>query len=1125
MDETPVAVLHTPAQGDRQISVTLDPDQTSHHLVSCLMVSRGTLFPGRYAIECFLRQTHANRELVVVVDAAADELIAHIDGLGDRRIRVVRLQAANSTIGELRNISIANAGGEYICQWDEDDLYAPGRIQQQLAVLLAAGASACVLRRLMLWWPGAGKLALSGERIWEGSILALKRAMPDYPALRYGEDAEMMADFILHERIVSLDAAGLYIFIYHGNNILDRRHFLAIYNLSRRRWVGAGYREKIAGLAVSVPLREYMSELSGAAPLEQEAQPEEAGPQPLVSIIVRSMGRPELRLALESLAAQDYQSLEVIVVDATGGNHPPLPEIDWRPGHTLRMAGGSQRLLRPHAANAGIDAVRGEWFGFLDDDDTFDPGHISELVQASARHPEAPVIYGLTRLLNRHNETSRLFGTGFNRSIMSQGPILYWQSSLIRRSVIGQGCRFDERLEVCEDLDFLAQIAQLGDFAFVETVNFNIRLDLGTSGTGQGANRDTTKTKRYEQLFQAKWMGNRIYHSQRSLRLSQRAQQAYAQGDKAEAEARLVHALREYPDDPNALNGLGYLYLERGELAAAENMLRRAAEINTFAGEYRINLATVLERTGHFYAARREARAALADVNVRGVAGRLLARLGDPSPHLEAGAETVKQRKTEPARAGPCPCGSGKRYKQCCGRLATPVASASPADSEARRAIATSRTGEACAAIDQLRMLAPAAITDAATAMACGDISQAMHQFELAYTFYRQAGVLGESDKAANAIWQSCQFWFRQEREASMLRTLHKQISRIAACRITPETEVSTADQVHLIGALGRHGGSAQLIVDLNERLAPHATVRIWSSEPPLPEFAERYPVENIDAAGGRIPETGHLVFAGVDFDYGNWLEMSRPSRITIGLETDHLEALIVKLVQFEEIQPGFTLDLIYPDARLGDAIGLPGVVRYPPVDTERFSPSRIRPEGHGPLMIGRHSRGGHSGSHPNDPAFYRQLVREGHRVRIAGDTGLAGALVQDIAKGGITLLPENRGGQVEFLAGLDCYIHRAHPHFYDAGSAEIMEAMSMALPVIAFSGSPAIAELIEHGRNGYLVDSENHAMECIRQLASSPELRSMMGAAARATMIEVMQRQGGSLRDFLLPAERRVRA
>ena len=76
--------------------------------------------------------------------------------------------------------------------------------------------------------------------------------------------------------------------------------------------------------------------------------PARAAPQ--VSSVVRSMGSPELRDSLGSPAAQDYPSIEVIAVDATGGAHPPLPPIEWRPGHSIRVIAGGHRLGRASAA-------------------------------------------------------------------------------------------------------------------------------------------------------------------------------------------------------------------------------------------------------------------------------------------------------------------------------------------------------------------------------------------------------------------------------------------------------------------------------------------------------------------------------------------------------------------------------------------------------------------------------------------------------------------------------------------------------------------------------------------------------------------------------------------------------
>ena len=54
-------------------------------------------------------------------------------------------------------------------------------------------------------------------------------------------------------------------------------------------------------------------------PSDLAAAPNPAGSDgPLVSIIIRSMGRPSLVEALASLAGQTYRRLEAVVVDATG---------------------------------------------------------------------------------------------------------------------------------------------------------------------------------------------------------------------------------------------------------------------------------------------------------------------------------------------------------------------------------------------------------------------------------------------------------------------------------------------------------------------------------------------------------------------------------------------------------------------------------------------------------------------------------------------------------------------------------------------------------------------------------------------------------------------------------------
>jgi glycosyltransferase involved in cell wall biosynthesis len=1084
-------------------------------LVSCLMVTRGRLFPARFAVACFRSQTYGNRELVVVVDDPACELVAYLAGLADPRIRVVNVPPG-STLGELRNVSVASARGEYVCQWDDDDLYAPARVETQLAALLATGAAACVLRRWTVWWPETRRIAVSRARLWEGSILALKAAVPAYPALRRGEDTQMMQALVERARVLSLEAPELYVYIHHGGNTFSEEHFFNIYNLSRQRWVGDAYWERLDGLAATLPVREFLQEIP-AAPRSGEEKAVASGACPLVSIVVRSMGRPELALALASLAAQDYPALEVIVVDATGGRHPPLPDIAWRPGHAIRIVGAGRALPRPEAANAGLDAVTGEWFGFLDDDDSFDADHISTLMKA-ALATDRLVVYGMTRFVNADGEAMHLYGFPFNRAIMFYGPLFYLQSALIRRSVLGLGCRFDARFEISEDRDFCAQIAEHSDFAYVRHVGFNYGAESGTSGTGSGQHRDLTRLARFEQLLRYKWLGAGAYHTARVANACKRGVADYVAGDVPKARATFDAVLREYPDDPNAMNGLGYIALMDGELEEAERILRRAVEINPASGESRLHLATALERAGRHAEAQQQAWRAAADPGVREAALQVLARLGGPPSRPDAEAPVAAPESAAPSRMAPCPCGSGRRYKQCCGQLGAAPAAAG-AEAQADDAVATFLAGEAFAALEMLLRLSPGDLTRAETALACGDICAQLARFEEAYGFFRRAAALGEASRAAEGVTRACQQWYKSERDAPTRRMVLKLAARFSKRPRHPDAD--RPDEIHVVAALRQTGGSEHQAIGLFEQLSPHTRVRIWSTVPPLPAFARRCPVETIDAAQGHHPRSGHLVFLGTYFEYGSWLERCQAHRVTLCYNIDNPASLIERLVELEAIPTAFALDFSFPSRTFRDAVALDGAVEYAPVDLRRFRPSRARSSQSGPMVVGRHSRDDPLKFHPDDPAFFRRVAALGHAVRITGGTCLKEILDRRGRADGIVLLPETQDGVVEFLDGLDCFVYRVHPHLYETGGTVILEAMAMGLPVVLFAERVGIAELIEHGRNGFIVASEDEALACIRQLAGDPRLRHAVGEAARATLVALMDAQARATIDFYLRGSR----
>ena len=117
-------------------------------------------------------------------------------------------------------------------------------------------------------------------------------------------------------------------------------------------------------------------------------------------------------------------------------------------------------------------------------------------------------------------------------------------------------------------------------------------------------------------------------------------------------------------------------------------------------------------------------------------------------------------------------------------------------------------------------------------------------------------------------------------------------------------------------------------------------------------------------------------------------------------------------------------------------------------------------------------------------------------------------AFSADPARSAIELLPTGSEKASAFLSGLDCFIYRKHPQFFETCGTSILEAMAMGLPVVLFREGVGVAELIEHGQDGFLVDTEAEALACIDRLAGNPGLRASIGAAARRKVTAVMQDQ-----------------
>ncbi|MEP7184100.1 MAG: glycosyltransferase [Betaproteobacteria bacterium] len=313
------------------------------------------------------------------------------------------------------------------------------------------------------------------------------------------------------------------------------------------------------------------------------------------SIVVRSMGRPELADALAALAAQAYDDIEVVLVDASGGRHPPPPARCGR--FPLVFVPGDAPRTRPVAANAGFDAATGELLGLLDDDDLIEPAHVANLVAALGAQADAIAAYSVSHEIDALGRTLKTRAQRWSRLLLFQDSYLVSNSVLFRRTAF-ERCRFDERFDICEDWEYWIQISELGEFAFVEADTAISRPLAGTSGTGRGANRDDASCRRYIGELATKWSARGEALAAEIEAAAAAARALHAQGRADDAEAAALRVLERYPFEVSMLNLTGMRLAQRGDIAGALARFRLAAAEAPGDPNSGFNHALALERLG-----------------------------------------------------------------------------------------------------------------------------------------------------------------------------------------------------------------------------------------------------------------------------------------------------------------------------------------------------------------------------------------------------------------------------------------------------------------------------------------------------------------------------------------------
>jgi glycosyltransferase involved in cell wall biosynthesis len=186
--------------------------------------------------------------------------------------------------------------------------------------------------------------------------------------------------------------------------------------------------------------------------------------RPRVSIVTPSFNQGRyIESTIRSVLSQDYPNLEYLVMDAasTDCTLAVLDRLSAEFPGRFRFVSEPDRG-QTHALNKGVAATTGEVIGWLNSDDTFEPGSVAAAVDALTAHPDVDLVYGDANFIDAGDRIiarcAHVEPFDFHRLVHYSDFIVQPAAFFTRRAfdAVGGG---DESLEWTMDYDLFLKIS------------------------------------------------------------------------------------------------------------------------------------------------------------------------------------------------------------------------------------------------------------------------------------------------------------------------------------------------------------------------------------------------------------------------------------------------------------------------------------------------------------------------------------------------------------------------------------------------------------------------------------------------------------------------------------------